>query len=83
MADVTAEEKQAIVDFLSGKSDAKSKFYMKDFQSVFPDKKLREIKKIMTALVEDGTLEYWSSGSTTMYGLKGAGKQSHAEGESD
>jgi len=26
-------------------------------------------------------LEFWSSGSTTMYGLKGAGKQAHTEGE--
>jgi len=26
-------------------------------------------------------LEFWSSGSTTMYGMKGAGKQSAAEGE--
>ncbi|WP_443659797.1 dissimilatory sulfite reductase D family protein, partial [Desulfovibrio sp.] len=25
--------------------------------------------------------EFWSSGSTTMYGLKGAGKQAHTEGE--
>jgi Dissimilatory sulfite reductase D (DsrD) len=24
-------------------------------------------------------LEYWSSGSTTMYGIKGAGKQAAAE----
>ena len=48
---------------------------------LFPDKKPREVKKILTALVDDQTMEYWSSGSTTMYGLKGAGKQSHAEGE--
>ena len=26
-------------------------------------------------------LEFWSSGSTTMYGLKGAGKQAAAEHE--
>jgi hypothetical protein len=26
-------------------------------------------------------LEYWSSGSTTMYGLKGMGKQHEAEHE--
>lgn len=77
----TPEEKEIIVEFLKGKSGAKSKFYMKDFEPLFPDKKLREIKKLLTALIEDGTMEYWSSGSTTMYGLKGAGKQSHAEGE--
>ena len=77
----TPEEKEVVVEFLKGKSAAKSKFYMKDFEPLFPDKKLREIKKILTALIEDGTMEYRSSGSTTMYGLKGAGKQSHAEGE--
>lgn len=83
MADVTETEKQAVVDFLKGKSAAKSKFYFNDFLQVFPDKKPREVKKVLTALVTDGVMEFWSSGSTTMYGLKGAGKQSHAEGESE
>ncbi len=32
-------------------------------------------------MVTDGTLEYWSSGSTTMIGLKGRGKQAGAEDE--
>ncbi len=82
-ASCTPEEKEKVVNFLEGKmkSGGKSKYYMKDFESIFPDKKLREIKNILTALVQDGTMEYWSSGSTTMYGLKGAGKQSHTEGE--
>ena len=40
--------------------------------------KPREAKKIVSKLVEDGVLEYWSSGSTTLIGLKGMGKQ-HAE----
>lgn len=81
MADVTEEQKATIVDFLKGKSDAKSKFYFNDFVALFPDMKPREVKKILTALVNDQVLEFWSSGSTTMYGLKGAGKQSQAEGE--
>lgn len=81
MADVTEQEKVTVVDFLKGKSAAKSKFYFNDFVALFPDKKPREVKKILTALVNDQVLEFWSSGSTTMYGLKGAGKQSHAEGE--
>jgi len=33
-------------------------------------------------MVQDEVLEYWSSGSTTMYGLKGGGKQHESEGES-
>jgi len=32
-------------------------------------------------LVTDEILEYWSSGSTSMYGLKGTGKQAGAEHE--
>ena len=74
-------DKDIIVDFLKGKSAAKSKFYFKDFTDLFPDKGPREVKKLLTQLVNEEVLEFWSSGSTTMYGLKGAGKQSHAEGE--
>lgn len=72
---------QVIVDFLNSKAGVKSKFYFNDFCGLFPDMKPREVKKILTALVKEEVMEYWSSGSTTMYGLKGAGKQSHTEGE--
>jgi predicted transcriptional regulator len=41
----------------------------------------REAKKIVNQLVQDGVLEYWSSGSTSMYGLPGTGKQAGAEHE--
>ena len=74
-------DKDVIIDFLKGKSAAKSKFYFKDFTDLFPDKGPREVKKLLTQLVNEEVLDFWSSGSTTMYGLKGAGKQSHAEGE--
>ena len=70
-----------IVEFLKGKSASKSKFYFKDFTELFPDKGPRDVKKILTKLVNEEVLEFWSSGSTTMYGLKGAGKQAHTEGE--
>ena len=72
-----ADEKDIIVEFLKGKSASKSKFYFKDFTDLFPDKGPREVKKILTRLVNEEVLEFWSSGSTTMYGLKGAGKQAH------
>lgn len=75
------EEQQTIVDFLKGKSSSKSKFYFNDFLSLFPGKGPREVKKVLTSLVNEEVLEFWSSGSTTMYGLKGAGKQGQAEGE--
>lgn len=74
------EEQQKVVDFI--KSKAKTKFYFNDFFDVFPDKGPRDVKKVLTAMVNAEILEFWSSGSTTMYGLKGAGKQSQAEGES-
>ena len=76
-----ADEKDIIVEFLKGKSASKSKFYFKDFTELFPDKGPREVKKILTRLVNEEVLEFWSSGSTTVYGLKGAGKQAHTEGE--
>jgi hypothetical protein len=43
--------------------------------------KPRLAKKIVNQLVQDGVLEYWSSGSTSMYGLPGVGKQAAAEHE--
>ena len=74
-------DKDVIVDFLKGKSAAKSKFYFNDITDLLPDKGPREVKKLLTRLVNEEVLEFWSSGSTTMYGLKGAGKQAHTEGE--
>lgn len=74
------EDQQKIVDFIKSKS--KTKFYFNDFLEIFPDKGPRDVKKVLTSMVQTEILEFWSSGSTTMYGLKGAGKQSAAEGES-
>ena len=76
-----ADDKDVVVEFLNSKSGSKSKFYFNDFLDLFPDKGPRDVKKILTKLVNEEVLEFWSSGSTTMYGMKGAGKQSAAEGE--
>lgn len=76
-----AEAQKVIVEGLEKKAKSKSKFYLKDFYAFFPDEKPRAVKKIVNELVTDGILEYWSSGSTTMIGLKGAGKQHATEGE--
>jgi hypothetical protein len=43
--------------------------------------KPRQAKKLINQLVAEEVLEYWSSGSTSLYGLKGAGKQAGAEHE--
>jgi hypothetical protein len=45
---------------------------------MLPDMKNREVKNLVNKMVQEGHLEYWSSGSTTLIGLKGMGKQ-HGE----
>ena len=83
-AEVTAEDKDVVVNFLKDKMarpGAKSKYYFKDFLELFPAKSTRDVKNVLSVLVSEEALEYWSSGSTTMYGLKGAGKQASSEGE--
>jgi hypothetical protein len=75
------ENMKTILEFLEGKK-GKTKFYFNDFCKVLPEMKQRDVKKVLTALVNEGKLEFWSSGSTTLYGLVGAGKQhSTEEGE--
>jgi Mn-dependent DtxR family transcriptional regulator len=74
------EAKQKIVEGLQKKQKTKSKFYFNDLSKIL-ELKPREAKKLVNKLVEDGILEYWSSGSTSMYGLTGTGKQAGAEHE--
>lgn len=74
------EAKKLIVEELTKKLKSKSKFYFNDLSAIL-GMKPREAKKIVSKLVEDGVLEYWSSGSTTMYGMPGTGKQAAAEHE--
>ncbi len=76
------ESKQKIIDEIQKKSKSKSKFYFSDLAKMI-ETKPREAKKIVNQMVEEGILEYWSSGSTSMYGLKGQGKQAAAEHETD
>ncbi|MCD6306621.1 MAG: dissimilatory sulfite reductase D family protein [Deltaproteobacteria bacterium] len=70
------EMKKAILDF--AKSSKKTKFYFSDLekavQKVIPKAKAREIKKAATALINEEKLIYFSTGSSTMYGLKGRGQ---------
>jgi len=74
------EAKEKVVAELTKKLKSKSKFYFNDLSKIL-DMKPREAKKIVNKLVTDGILEYWSSGSTSMYGLPGTGKQAGAEHE--
>ncbi len=68
--------KKAILEF--AESSKKTKFYFSDMEKevkkVFPDAKARDIKKAATALVNEEKLVYFSTGSTTMYGMKGRGQ---------
>ena len=72
---------KAVVDWMTKKSKTKTKFYFNDLSKIFPDDKPRAIKKVINIMVQDEVLEYWSSGSTTMYGLKGGGIQHSSENE--
>ena len=74
------EAKEKIVTELTKKLKNKSKFYFSDLAKIL-DSKPRDAKKLINRMVTDGVLEYWSSGSTSMYGLPGTGKQAAAEHE--
>ena len=75
MADVE-EMKTIILEFAD--KFKKSKFYFNDMskavQKVHPEVKAREVKKAANALVGEEKLILYSTGSTTMYGLKGRGQ---------
>ncbi len=68
--------KKAIMDF--AEKSKKSKFYFNDIQKavqkVLPDAKARMIKKAATQLINEEKLIYFSTGSSTMYGMKGKGQ---------
>ncbi|MBU4317283.1 MAG: dissimilatory sulfite reductase D family protein [Proteobacteria bacterium] len=72
--------KAKIIEELTKKLKSKSKFYFNDLAKILEEKP-RDAKKIVNQLVLDGVLEYWSSGSTSMYGMPGTGKQAAAEHE--
>ena len=46
-----------------------TKFYLSDLKKPIPEMKKRELKKVTTEMIEEGTLMYYSTGSTTMLQL--------------
>ena len=74
-----AEATEKIVEALQ-KKKGKTKFYYNDLAKIL-EMKPRLAKKLINKMVEEEVLEYWSSGSTSLYGLKGVGKQAAADGE--
>ena len=76
------EAKQKIVEALTKKQKTKSKFYFNDLAKILGEKP-RVAKKLINQMITEEVLEYWSSGSTSMYGLPGTGKQASAEHEDE
>jgi Mn-dependent DtxR family transcriptional regulator len=74
------ESKKKLVEALLKKQKTKSKFYFNDLAKIL-EAKPRIAKKVINKMVQEQVLEYWSSGSTSMYGLPGTGKQAGAEHE--
>ncbi len=68
------ELKKKILEFATKKAKFKSKMYIKDLYKADSDAKPREVKNAANELVREGKLEFFSSGSTTMYGVPGFGK---------
>ncbi len=75
-----AEASEKVIAALTKKLKTKSKFYFSDLAKIL-EMKPRAAKKFINKMVEDGALEYWSSGSTSMYGIPRTGKQAAAEDE--
>ncbi len=67
--------RQAILDY--GSKGAKTKFYFKDMlagvKKTIPDTGASEVKGVASKMIAEGILEYFSTGSSTMYGVKGRG----------
>jgi hypothetical protein len=66
-----ALDKEALKDAIEEKAtkSPKPQLYIKDFYKCDPDAKPREIKNVANEMVREGRLMFWSSGSTTMYGI--------------
>ncbi|MFZ5597217.1 MAG: dissimilatory sulfite reductase D family protein [Bacillota bacterium] len=80
------ELKKAILEF--AETSKKTKFYFKDMEKAVtakvPGVKMRDVKKAASELVNEGVLIYFSTGSSTMYGLKGRGMtEDPTEGEAE
>ena len=44
---------------------------LKEVQKIDPSIEKRPLKKVTSAMITDGSLAYWSSGSTTYFALPG------------
>jgi hypothetical protein len=69
------EVRQAIIEYAT--KSLKSKFYFKDMlagvKKIVPDTGASEVKSVVSELVREEVMELLSTGSSSMYGLKGRG----------
>jgi len=78
MAMSKEELKAAILD--KALKAPKPQLYVKDFYACDPDAKPRDVKNAANDLVKEGKMDFWSSGSTTMYAAKGRAKNEENRG---
>jgi hypothetical protein len=63
---MSEEMKQKVLEFFQEKSKGeKKKFYIKDVIKGLPTEDRHGLQEAVKELLDDGTLKYWSSGSTT------------------
>jgi Dissimilatory sulfite reductase D (DsrD) len=63
---MSAETKTKVLEWFQGKSKGeKKKFYIKDVVKGLPQEDRHAIQDVVKELLDEGTLKYWSSGSTT------------------
>ncbi len=63
---MSADVKAKVVAFLQEKSKGeKKKYYPKDIQRGLPNEDRKAIQEAVKELLDEGVLQYWSSGSTT------------------
>ena len=63
---MSAETKEKVLEFFREKSKGeKKKYYIKDVVKGLPGEDRHAIQEAVKELLDDGTLKYWSSGSTT------------------
>ncbi len=63
---MSAEIKQKVLEFFQEKSKGeKKRFYIKDVVKGLPNEDRHAVQEVVKELLDEGTLKYWSSGSTT------------------
>jgi Dissimilatory sulfite reductase D (DsrD) len=63
------------------RTSPKPQLYIKDFYACDPDTKPRDMKNVCNEMVREGRLAFWSSGSTTMYGIPSRIQNEEGSGE--